>query len=93
MRLETIIFRRQKVRKWRDISVLRNPRCLKKSNMDKIVHWVKLCLNFLKFFTMGTTQMLCHGLGFISAVGLLKKCSREFDVAFQILKNMEFVSI
>lgn len=33
------------------------------------------------------------GLGFISAVDLLKKCSREFDVAFQILKNMEFVSI
>lgn len=55
------MFRRQKVRKWRDISVFGNPRCLKKSNLDKIVHWVKLFLNFLKFFTMGTTQMLCHG--------------------------------
>ena len=58
---------------------------------------------FPKVLYYGHTQMTyvswrehfteAKGMGFISAFGLLKKCSREFDVAFQILKNMEFVSI
>lgn len=104
MSLEKIIFRRLKVRKWRDLSVLGNSRCLKKNSLDKIVYWVELHLNFPRVLYYEHAQMT--GVSWrdtsLESKGMcvlflqfacFKKCSSVFGVAFQILKNVEIFSI